>query len=98
MDELNPSRMQMNGCVVIGSPGSVFDVTFDGAAETGQCSANLMVTPRFGLHLDKGVMVRTPDRAIGQFRLFLGDRQYVFCISRSRNMLVSRDKALVVRA
>ena len=70
MDELNPSRMQMNGCVVIGSPGSVFDVTFDGAAETGQCGANLMVTTCFWLHLHEGVVVRAPHRPIGQFRLF----------------------------
>jgi len=62
--KLNATGMKVNGGVVIGSAGAVFDVTFDGAFQTAQRRADLMMPPGFWFHFYERIMVRTTDYAL----------------------------------
>ena len=54
--ELNATGVEMNGGIVVGAAGAVFDVTFDGAFQTAQRRADLMMPPGFGFYFYKGVV------------------------------------------
>ena len=67
--KLNATGVKVNGGVVIGAAGAVFDVTFDGAFQTAQRRADLMMPPGFGFHFYERIMVRTTDYAVCEFAL-----------------------------
>jgi hypothetical protein len=54
--ELNATGVKVYGGVVIGAAGAVLDVTFDGAFQTTQRRADLMMPPGFGFYFYKGVV------------------------------------------
>ena len=67
--KLNATGVKVNGGVVIGSAGAVFDVTFDGAFQTAQRRADLMMPPGFGFYFYERIMIRTTDYAVCEFAL-----------------------------
>ena len=67
--ELNATGVEMNGGVIVGAAGAVFDVTFDGALQTAQRRADLMMPPGFGFYFYERIMVRTTDYSVCEFAL-----------------------------
>jgi len=83
MNKFYFAGVETNSAIRIRAFGSVFEIPFNGASDSGELAPDLMMPPGLKVNLKECVVLATHERLIGQYRLFgffgagLGNKRFI---------------------